>query len=55
MLVIQLKKKGYNTEISEVQSKINNPDHAKFITTQEFNNLTADNFTARSKKSDLAS
>ena len=28
-----------NTKMSEVKNKIN--DHSKFITTQEFNNLTA--------------
>ena len=36
-----------NTKISEVENK--NPDHAKYITTQEFNKLTAENFAARLK------
>ena len=31
-----------NTKISEVENKI--PDHAKYITTQEFNKLTAEHF-----------
>ena len=48
MLVIQLKKTGYSTETSETQNKINTDhDHDKYITTQEFNKLTAENFTAR--------
>ena len=31
-----------NTKIREVENK--NPDHGKYITTQEFNKLTAENF-----------
>ena len=30
------------------------PDHSKYITTPEFNKLTAENFTARSKQAKLA-
>ena len=37
-----------NTKISEVENKI--PDHSKHITTQEFRNLTAQNFAAILKK-----
>ena len=38
----------YNTKISEIENKITtNWDHDKCITTQEFNKLTAENFTAR--------
>ena len=37
-----------NTKINEVENKI--LDHAKYITTSEFNNLTAENFTARLKQ-----
>ena len=36
-----------NTKIGEVENKI--PDHAKYITAQEFNNLTSESFTARLK------
>ena len=39
------------TEISEVENKI--PDNSKYITTHEFNNLTAENFAARLKQADL--
>ena len=38
-------------KISERENKI--PDHAKYITTPEFNTLTAENFTARLKQADL--
>ena len=42
-----------NTKISEVESKI--PDHAKYITAQKFNKLTAENFIARLKQVNLVS
>ena len=37
-----------NTKITEVENKI--PVHAKYITTQEFNKLTTENFAARLNK-----
>ena len=40
-----------NTRISEVENKI--PDHAKHITIQEFNSLTAENYAARLKQADF--
>ena len=40
-----------NTEIGEVENKI--PDHAQYITTSEFNKLTAENFAAKLKKANL--
>ena len=42
-----------NTKISEVENKT--PDHAKYITSQEFNKFTAEHNTARSKQTDLVS
>ena len=39
-----------NTKISEVENKIT--DHAEYITPQEFNKLTAENFAARLKQAD---
>ena len=39
------------TKINEVENKI--PDHVKYIITQEFNRLTAENFAARLKQADL--
>ena len=40
-----------NTKISEVENKI--PDHAKYITTQEINKLTAENFEVKLKQPDF--
>ena len=45
-----VKKTDYNTKINKIENEINDHDHAKYITTQEFNKLTADNFTARLKQ-----
>ena len=47
------KKKDYNTKINEIEKKIT--DHDRYITTQEFNKLTAKNFAARLKQVNLAS
>ena len=57
MLVVQSKKTtNYNTKISEIENKIaTNHDHDKYITTQEFNKLTSENFTARLKQANLLS
>ena len=40
-----------NTKISEFENKI--PNNSKYITTQEFNKLTAEHFAARLKEADL--
>ena len=40
MLVIQLKKTDYNTNINQNEKKITDYDHDKYITTPEFNKLT---------------
>ena len=40
-----------NTKISEVENII--PDNFKYITTKEFNKLTAENFAARITQEDL--
>ena len=40
-----------STKISEVENKI--PNNSTYITTQEFNKLTAEHFTARLKPADL--
>ena len=42
-----------NTKIGEVENEI--PDHAKYITTQEFNKLTAENFAAKLTQVNLVS
>ena len=40
-----------NSKISEVEYKI--PNHDKYITTLEFNKLTAENFTAKLKQANF--
>ena len=56
MLVIQPKKKpDYNTKINEIEKKIADRDHDKYITTPEFNKLTSENFAARLRLANLAS
>ena len=55
MLVIQSKKTDYNTKINEIEKKITDHDHDKYITTPEFNKLTAENFAARLAQANLAS
>ena len=40
-----------NTKVSEVENKI--PNDSKYITTQEFSKLTAENFAARLRQADL--
>ena len=50
------KKTYYNTKIIGIENKITNDlDHDKYITTQEFNKLTAEDFTARLKQANLGS
>ena len=45
-----VKKTDYNTKIGEIESNITTDhDHDKYITTQEFNKLTSEGFTARLK------
>ena len=50
------KKANYNTKINEIENKITTyHDRDKYITTQEFNNLTSEKFTARLAQANLAS
>ena len=42
-----VKKTDYNTKISEIENKVNHHNHDKYITTPEFNTVTADVFKAR--------
>ena len=51
-----VKKTDYNTKISEIKNKITaDHDHDKYITTQEFNKLASEIFTARLAQANLAS
>ena len=49
-----VKKTDYDTKTSETEKKIFDYNHGKYITTQEINNLTVDNFAARFKEATLA-
>ena len=42
-----VKKTDYNTKISEIEKKITDHNHDKYITTPEFNKLATENFKAR--------
>ena len=42
-----VKKAEYNTKISEIENKVNDHNHDKYVTTPEFNTLAADIFNAR--------
>ena len=53
MLVIQLKKTDYNTKVTEIENKLNNHNHDKYIDTSEFNKLAADVFNARLAQANL--
>ena len=57
ILVISSKKTtDYKRKTSEIENKVSTDhDHDKYITTQEFNNLTSENFTAKLKQTNLAS
>ena len=46
MSVIQLKT-DYNTKVNEIEKKITDLSHDKYITTPEFNKLTVENFAAK--------
>ena len=48
-----VKKADYSTKISETESKFNNHNHDKYITTPEFNSLAAGAFTARLARANL--
>ena len=50
-----VKKTNYNTKNNEIEKKITDHNHDKYITTQEFNKLTAEIFDLRLKRANLAS
>ena len=41
-----VKKTDYNTKISEIENKVNDRNHDKYITTPEFNTMAATVFNA---------
>ena len=48
-----VKKTGYNTKVTEIENKLNNHNHDKYIDTSEFNKLAADVFNARLAQANL--
>ena len=48
-----VKKTDYNTKITEVENKLNNHNHDKYIDTSEFNKLATDVFNARLAQANL--
>ena len=51
-----VKKTDFNTKINESEKKFTDHGHSnKYITTQEFNKLTSENFAARLAEANLAS
>ena len=53
MLVIYSKKENYIQKISDMEKKVTDHDHDKYITTSEFNKLTAKSFAARFAQGNL--
>ena len=53
MPVIQSKKTDYKTKINEIEKKITDQSHDKYITAPEFNKLKAENFAARLAQTNL--
>ena len=53
MLVVLLKKTEYNTKVTDIENKLNNHNHDKYIYTSEFNRLAPDVFNARLAQANL--
>ena len=50
---ILVNKTNYNTKVTEIENKLNNHNHDKYIDTSEFNKLAADVFNARLAQANL--
>ena len=48
-----VKKTDHNTKITNIENKLNNHNHDKYIDTSEFNKLAADVFNARLAQANL--
>ena len=51
--LVKKKQRDYNTKISEIEKKLTDLNHDKYITTPEFNRLSAEVFDARLKQANL--
>ena len=54
MLVKKTTTTDYNAKISDIEKKVIDHDHDKYITTSEFNKLTTENLAARLAQAKLA-
>ena len=50
-----IKKAHHNTKFGEIGKKILDHNHDKYVATQEYKKLATENFSERSKQTDLAS
>ena len=48
-----VKKTDYNTKIADIENKLNNHNHDKYVATSEFNTLAADVFNVRLAQANL--
>ena len=48
-----VKKADYNTKITDIENKLNNHNHDKYVATSEFNILVADVFNVRLARANL--
>ena len=48
-----VKKTDYDTKVTEIENKLNNHNHDKYITTPDFNKLAANVFNARLARANL--
>ena len=48
-----VKKIDYNTKVTDIENKLNNHSHDKYIDTSEFNKLASDVFNARLAQANL--
>ena len=48
-----MKKPDYNTKITEIEKTLTHHDHHKYITTPDFNKLSADDFDTRLARGSL--
>ena len=48
-----VKKTDYNTKVTEIENKVNNHNHDKYVDTLEFNELAVDFFNARIAQANL--
>ena len=53
MLIIYLIKTDCSTKVADIENKLNNHNHDKYIDTSEFNKLAADVFNARIAQANL--